>query len=188
MEPIFNLPYSEYRVILQLSKILKKKDGYGFYIPLSRQQKGVDFLIFNHNSKKKISFQIKSSRAYEKSPPKREPKTHRFQFYLWFTNFSKSYVPGIADFYLLHGLFPKYAPAKTPINSKKIVWSDVMLLYTDREMQKFLNGIRNKKNSKRSPFFGFGFDEASIIFLTRGAERQISVTKHLLSNKITKLF
>ncbi|MBL7135865.1 MAG: hypothetical protein ISS81_04625 [Candidatus Marinimicrobia bacterium] len=45
MEGVFSLPYSEYEVINQLQKKLKKSEGYSFYIPTSRQQKGIDFII-----------------------------------------------------------------------------------------------------------------------------------------------
>ena len=43
MDAIFTLPYSEYGAINELKS--KLKGGYSYYIPTSRQQKGIDFII-----------------------------------------------------------------------------------------------------------------------------------------------
>ena len=64
MEPIFTISYSEYSVISELSHYLKKNDGYSLYIPASRQEKGVDFILRNSRSRKCVSFQVKGSRSY----------------------------------------------------------------------------------------------------------------------------
>ena len=47
MEPIFILPYSEYEVINLIQNKVKKKDGFSCFIPVSRQQKGIDFILYS---------------------------------------------------------------------------------------------------------------------------------------------
>lgn len=76
MDAIFTLPYSEYEVIDVLRK--KLKNGASFYIPTSRQQKGIDFIIHNNKSNKYLRVQVKSSRAYVDEP--REKKGNK-RFY-----------------------------------------------------------------------------------------------------------
>ena len=56
-----------YSAILQVQKMFKKKKGYSVFIPASRQQKGVDFLILNSESNAVLKIQVKGSRAYESS-------------------------------------------------------------------------------------------------------------------------
>ena len=99
MEGIFTLPYSEYEVLNQLQKKLKKSEGYSFYIPTSRQQKGVDFIVNNNKSNKFCRFQVKSSRSYIDRPRKLksgEVKEVKYRFNLWFNNFlSAEFVIGL---------------------------------------------------------------------------------------------
>ena len=42
MEAIFSLPYSEHQTIASLSRVLPKSQGYGVFVPVSRQQAGVE--------------------------------------------------------------------------------------------------------------------------------------------------
>jgi len=63
MESIFTLPYSKYKVAEELQKKLPKKDGYSVLIPISRQQKGFDLMLFNYKTSKHITIQIKASRS-----------------------------------------------------------------------------------------------------------------------------
>ncbi len=72
MESIFTLPYPEYVIASLLQKHLKKKQGYSVQIPLSRQQKGIDLLVYNQKTKKAVSIQVKSSRSWQRKPVKRE--------------------------------------------------------------------------------------------------------------------
>ena len=94
MEGIFTLPYSEYEVIVQLQKKFSKKEGFAFYIPTSRQQKGIDFII--HNDKKNIMkrIQVKSSRSYVDTPKTLKSgkiKSVKYKYNLWFNNFIDKY-------------------------------------------------------------------------------------------------
>jgi hypothetical protein len=52
MESIISLPYAEYMVADKLIHLFKKKDGYAVFVPVSRQQQGVDLILANLNSGK----------------------------------------------------------------------------------------------------------------------------------------
>ena len=64
MDPVFTLPFSEYAVLDKITRHLDKKDGFSIYVPVSRQEKGVDFLVHNSNNNRSLRFQVKSSRSY----------------------------------------------------------------------------------------------------------------------------
>lgn len=119
MDAIFSLPYSEYGSILALRKYFKKNDGFYFFVPTSRQQKGIDFLLFNMKNHEVVTFQVKGSRYYPPSEPKKNQKegyAHTF----WFGNFKRSFQERLADFYLLFALYQDHNINKN-INSKKSI-------------------------------------------------------------------
>ena len=105
MEPIFILPYPEFAVANELQRHFKPKNGYSVLIPLSRQQKGYDLILYNKKSGRSITFQIKNSRAWTKRPPKREGKKPRLQVSSWFNKFN--YESDLADYYVLFMPYPK---------------------------------------------------------------------------------
>lgn len=182
MEGVFTLPYSEYEVINQLQKLLKKKDGYSVYVPVSRQQKGVDFVIHNSGTSKFLTAQVKSSRSYVHDPVGKG-KDKRFRYHLWFANFVERYRQGSADLYILFGLYPLYR-TKYKITSKKQFWRPLIPCFTDREMGRILSQARTKKEKKPDKFFGFGFTSAKEVFGTRGLPRARPVTDHLLKHQV----
>src|ERR1019366_8044870 len=104
MDPVFTLQWPEFVLAHHLQQRLPKKEGYSLFVPLSRQEKGVDLAILKKvsGSHRTLTIQIKASRAYySHTPPKRE-LTKRFQFYTWFRRFE---VPEDADFILLFGMY-----------------------------------------------------------------------------------
>jgi len=50
MDGIFTLPYSEVYVAETLNHLFRPKEGYGVFIPSSRQQKGIDLLLYNQKN------------------------------------------------------------------------------------------------------------------------------------------
>jgi hypothetical protein len=56
MDACFTLPYSEACVIDEFQHSFVKKDGFSIYVPVSRQEKAVDFILINHNSTKFAKF------------------------------------------------------------------------------------------------------------------------------------
>jgi len=187
MESTFTLPYSEYEAIIQMQHLLKKKDGYSFYIPTTRQQKGIDLIIHNSQTNKILRVQVKSSRSYVNTSERK--KENDYRYYLWFNNFLKKFQLGMADFYLLFGLFPRY-DSKYKIKSKNEFWSSVILLFDDKEMNELLKNVKTKKEKKMDKFFGFGFDSDDSIYGVRGFEEPTDFSKYLLKHRLdsVKLF
>lgn len=174
MEPIITLPYSEYEVINQLQKYFKKDKGYAVYVPTSRQQKGIDFILYNIKNKKPLGFQVKGSRSYENKNCTEKGYRHT----LWFNNFIDKHREGIADYYILHGIYPDYKPRK---DTKQKTWKNIILVFTNKEMGKLLNNIRRTRAGKQDKFFYIQFNEPSIIFATRGFKKPINISNNLLS-------
>jgi hypothetical protein len=188
MDAVFTLPYPEYIVATHLQRLLKKKEGYSVQIPLSRQQKGIDLLVYSARSRKAVSIQIKSSRAYLGKAPKRKSKRKRFNNALWFVNFD--YQKDIADFYILFGLYPKSDIISKRLDKSKKTrkwWDYKILVFTDKEIRKFLRNLLTRRGKKES-FFGFGFNNRSKdIFATRGVKSPKSVKEYLIENKIATI-
>ena len=185
MDAVFTLPYPEYVVATHLQRLLKKKEGYSVQIPLSRQQKGIDLLVYSARSRKAASIQIKSSRAYIGKAPKRKSRKERFDNALWFRNFN--YEKGIADFYSLFGLYRKSDIINKRLDKSKKTrkwWDYKILIFTDQEMGKFLESLLTRRGEKES-FFSFGFNDGSDeIFAVRGFKRRKPCKKYLIQNRI----
>ena len=189
MEGIFTLPYSEYEAINQLQKKLTKADGNSYYIPTSRQQKGIDFILHNNTTNKLLRFQVKSSRTYMHDPKKLKSgkiKEAKFQYHMWFNNFLERYEKDNADYYLLFGLYPVYNQNKN-IKSKTAFWKSLVLCFSEEEMINILEKVKTKKEKKADKFFGIGFNVKTKIFGTRGFEEEIDLSNFLIENKIDEL-
>jgi hypothetical protein len=105
MEAVFTLPYPEYVVAEELSKHLRKGDSYSVCVPVSRQQKGIDMLVYNMKTGRSATIQVKSSRAYLGGQKKRDPLAEVFDFHLWFNTLDPASTS--SDFYAFIGLYPK---------------------------------------------------------------------------------
>ena len=186
MEPVFTLPYSEYAVIVEFGRHLGKADGFSFYVPTSRQNKGVDFLVYGSRHNKYLRFQVKSSRCYIHDDPRSLEKGN-FKFSLWFNNFRKRYTAGEADYYLLFGLYPDYAIVK-PIDAKKSFWRPLILCFPDVEMKKVLDAVLTKRDKKPDQFFYVEFDSPEKIWGTRGflsfPKGKRDLTDYVLKNRL----
>ena len=173
----------------RLQKLLPKSQGYSVLIPLSRQEKGFDLVIIKKSPSglsRVATIQIKASRSYDQTPPKRKT-TKRHRFRTWFNRFE---VPREADFFLLFGL---YAPDSG--KTKKVArhwYKDCTLLFTQTEMKSFMASCRTRAG-KPDRMFGFGFDDEHKVVQTRGDKdrrfkdytgfslsRRISVLKKIL--------
>ena len=184
MEAIFTLPYSEYEVINQLQKKLGKlikSKGISFYIPTSRQQKGIDFIIHNNETKKVLRMQVKSSRAYVD-----EPNGKNYQYNFWFNNFIDKYKPDVADYYILFGLYPVYVSDKN-IKSKTDFWKSITLCFSDKDMNELLKSVKTKNSKKTDRFFAIGFNQHNTVFGKRGFENNPNFSENLLENKLTEI-
>jgi|JI8StandDraft_1071087.scaffolds.fasta_scaffold170233_2 hypothetical protein len=173
MDPIFTIPFSEFNVIEQLSKVLKKKDGYSMYVPTSRQQKGVDFIIHNAKSNKIARVQVKGSRTYKKDD----------RHSLWYNNFIDRYEEGNADFYILFGLYPAYKNTKSI--SDDSFWKSIILVFTEHSMRSFLKKVLTRAGNK-DRFFAFRFSNPSEVIVERGP-KEYKMQSHLLANSIREI-
>jgi hypothetical protein len=176
MEGIFTLPYSEYDVINRMSKFLKKAEGYSFFIPVSRQQKGIDFAIIKDNNHKCIKVQIKGSRAY----------LNEGASTLLFKNFVEKYKKGNADLYILYGLYPHLKEGKK-VTEKQKAWDSIILCFNENEMYDFLKQVRTKTTNKADTFFCVTFKDPEEVFTARGFRPVQNISNHLLKNYLTKI-
>lgn len=195
MEPIFTLSYTEYCIANYLADHFKRKDGFSVHAPLSRQEKGIDLILTKRRGTTcaSVSIQVKASRTYPSKPPKRKT-TKRYTFNTWFNRFE---VPEEADFFTLVGIYPPQEN-RTKKNMRSW-WSPIILMLTQSEMKDFMDSVKTKKG-KEDKMFGFGFDEPSFIYHTRGnqdfnikdvshflIEHRIAMLSTLLEERLKKL-
>jgi len=180
MEGVISLPYYEYDVINKILKYMPKSKGYSIFIPTSRQQRAIDFVILNERNNKILKVQVKGSRSYIHN------KSKSFRFSFWFNNFIEKYKENDADIYILYGMYPYFKRGKK-VNSKNKMWNSFLLIFNQKEMFKLLSNVKTKKEKKMDKFFGISFNEAEKVFVTRGFEKPCNVSEHLLENYINKI-
>lgn len=98
MDGIYTIPYPEFCVAQQLSRLLPTKRGYSLFAPLSRQEPGVDLVLVRRarSGAKVATIQVKGSRTY--SRPKATSRTKRpFRYHTWFNTFE---CPAEAEFFV----------------------------------------------------------------------------------------
>jgi hypothetical protein len=160
MEGIFTLPWPEYAVMHKLADTFKKED-YALFVPASRQQKGIDLLLFNIKKHKTLSIQVKSSRSYDLDKGKKNQEPYG----IWLNNFLKKIDGGGADYYIIYGLYPQK-------NSKGVLtgsWNDLFLCYSKAEMIAFLKRVHQKRDRKKpDSFFGYEFNDSGTVVTARG--------------------
>lgn len=183
MDPIFTVPFSEYEAINELKK--KLKGGCSFYVPTSRQQKGIDFIIHNNEKNQFLRVQVKSSRSYVSEPRVKRTGTRAYKYTFLFSNFMDKYKPGNADYYLLFGLYPMYN-TKANIKSRKEFWKTMILCLSEKEMFVLLQQIRRTGKDNIDRFFCVGFDEPNEIYGARFNE-DIDLSKFLLHRKLNEI-
>ena len=166
-----------------MERLLPKSEGFSVWIPLSRQEEGVDLAVLKKKAgegSKTVTFQVKASRTYLTDEPKRVT-TERHKFHSWFNRFL---VTDEADFYLLFG---QYAPDITQTRRVSAKWyRDMTLLLTYSEMKDFMDNCKTVRTRADDKMFGFGFDDDKKIVQVRGdaARRQKDFTEYLLPNRI----
>ena len=182
MDPVFTLPYSEYAVVEKLTKHLGKRDGFSIYVPASRQEKDVDFLVHDSIHNKSLRFQVKGSRSYVRDDQGSIDKG-RLKYTFWFNNFRKKYSPGNAEFYVLFGLYPDYS-LDTSINSRRQSWRPLILCIPDIEMGALLDSVKTKKKKEPDRFFYVAFNSPNQVYGTRGFVTRRDLSEYLLDRQI----
>ena len=175
MEPVFTMQYGEFVVADYLSKKIKNAS---VFIPTSAQEKGIDLLLYRYTNDRNMTntIQVKMSRTYY--------DYGQYPYYLWFNRFP---VQENADWYVLVGIYAK-RPTDANAKAKSTSWDTVMLAFTNEEMVKFMNEVKQKKNpDKDDKMFGFGFDDTKKIYQTRGYIEHRDMTKYLIENRLDKI-
>ena len=172
MEPVFTLQYAEWVVAEELKKCFKNMS---IFIPLSRQEKGIDLMLYNFNNdeNKVLTFQIKSSRTYIDKTKK------EFYGHLLFNQFK---VYDNADWFILCGIYP--SPENSEMSPRNFKWQHILLALTKDEMKTFLNNVRTKKENKVDTKFQLSFDLDRNIFQTRGCSKHTNLNNFLFKNRI----
>ncbi len=184
VENIFSLNYPEYATINCIGKILKGT-GYSAFIPVSRQQKGVDFILQNHKqSKRTIRFQVKSSKVYLENKPKYfDGKNEQT---LWFKNFihSGQYEKDNSDYYLFFGVYSITRKNMTKKSKKLRDWKEIILCFDE----KFLFDKIDK--NERFLYFHFTLSEkgnVSDVLATRGFKKDMNVADFLIERNLREI-
>jgi hypothetical protein len=183
MDPVFTLQWPEFILANRLQKLLQKSRGYTVTVPTSRQEKGIDLAIIKKKTggrSRVVTLQIKASRTYAQTAPKRESTRECFRFHTWFNRFE---VPKEADFFLLFGM---YAPDASRTRRVGLDWyRDCTLLFTQKEMKEFMSRCRTIGGTP-DKMFGFGFSDETRIVQTRGDRKRgrEDFTRRLLDNRV----
>ena len=166
MDTVFSLSYPEYCVSTLLQDSFPRKEGFSVFIPLSRQEPGIDVVLMHRNrlQTKAATIQIKASRTYE-GWDSDTAKNRRFRYYTWFNTFA---VSNRADWYLLVGIWPPRGGRTKKVGFR---WQHMVLAFTRNEMTRFLKTIKTRGGNPDS-MFEFAFDEPTRVFQGRGDPRR----------------
>jgi hypothetical protein len=171
MDGKFTLQWPEYAVMNKLADIFKKED-YAVFVPVSRQQKGIDLLLFNAKNHKSLTIQVKSSRTYLMG---KEREDQGLGYAIWLKNFADKIAGAGADYYVIYGLYPRKNSKGVPAES----WDDLFLCYSEAEMLTVLKRVRQKKDrQKPDKFFGFEFNDKGSIVTGRGILTETGTLAH----------
>jgi hypothetical protein len=187
MDGIFTLPYSEFEIVNKFQESFKRKDGFSVYIPVSRQEKAVDFILSKNKSHKIARFQVKSSRTYiHEAEIKKNGviKNPEYKYNLWFNNFIEKYEQGSADYYLLFGLYPIYTNDSS-IDSN--FWKSMIVCLSDEKMNETLKNVLTKREKKSDRFYGLSFNHPNQIVGTRGFLNNPDFSEYILEKQIENI-
>ena len=185
------IDYGEYIVSDELLKTLNKGNEkfkeFSIFAPLSRQEKGIDLILYKKGSNRVATIQVKASRSYLEQRKKKENSNS-----LWLNNF-KIDDEVRADFYFIVGNYLKTNTEalliKKGLPITAIDYSSIILVYTYEEMLEELKSITKKTKDEPDKFFSYRFRTEDDIELNRGFNSKISNdrsrTNHLLKNKFT---
>ena len=181
VNPIFTLPYTELLVAEYLRKQFPAKLNYSVLLPLSREQKGFDLILSRRNGgmSKAVTIQIKGSRTYVGKPAINKNGKRLFRYSNWFNHFKPSID---ADFFVLVSLYP---PVPSTTKRSAEAWASHFLLFTYVEMVAFLDQAKTRNGLPDK--FGFGFDNGSEAFVTRGIAGLPDYSSHLLSQRLSSI-
>src|SRR2546425_13016618 len=173
MEAMFTLPYAEFCVAQQLTRLLPPRRGYRVFVPTSRQEPGVDLVLAQRvgGRTRVATVQVKTSRTYNPRPGVKTRNVgavtkRSFRYYTWFSTFP---CPPQADFFALIALYP----ARDTQERRELGgwWAPQILLVTQIEVRRLLRSGQTVAG-RPDRMFGFGFDEPRHVYLTRGDQHR----------------
>ncbi|MCW6170838.1 MAG: hypothetical protein LVQ96_06670 [Thermoplasmatales archaeon] len=169
MKPFFTLEYSEFEFADTLSKSFDK-DKYSVVIPTSRQQKYFDVALLNIETRKSVTFQIKSSRSYDTSPS--DQKKYKVEFHGWFSKPVK--IDQHLDFLVLTVYFP-FIPKGEKGENSRISIDTKIFLFRREEVEQY---NMNKKQ------FYIGKHKESEYYVCRSVDSPKQINKNIYDNWI----
>ena len=175
----FSIAYPEYHIAEILQNDFKKSNHYSVSVPLSRQQKYYDLLLYNASNKKTLSIQVKSSRTYVNRNPK---KPSEYNYTAWLNTFNATKY---CDYYFIYIPFPVF-DLKTM--APKATHALHLLIFSAEEMISIMENRKLTKSGKQDKFLYFSFNmDSPDIFGTRGFEFHTNFVENLYLKKINEL-
>lgn len=148
MEPVFRLSYPEHVVAERLQQLLKpQKDVFSVTVPVSRQNKGWDLLVYSSETARAARIQVKSSRYYLEPRAEERGFSHVF----WFKNFRPNLNQ--ADFFALFGVLPSLNDATRAGRGFSKRWEQRLMVFSRTEVDVLLPPLGQR-------FFYIAFHEA----------------------------
>ncbi len=174
----FSIEYPEYDIAGKLQFDFKKTDHYSVSVPLSRQQKYYDLLLYNASNKKSLSIQVKSSRVYINNNP---TKANDYHYTAWLNTFDATTY---CDYYFIYIPFPvfdskTFAPKAHALH---------LLVFSAEEMIKIMDNRKLTRSGKQDKFLYFSFNmDSTDIYGTRGFEVHTNFTENLYLKRLNEL-
>ena len=92
-----------------------------------------------------------------------------------------------ADWIILVGIYAE-KPHNLNSKTKDIKWKNIMLAFTNQEMNKFMSEVKQKKDpEKDDKFFAFGFNKPDEIFQTRGYYEERCMSEYLIEKRLEEI-
>jgi len=175
----FSIEYPEYHIAEMLQHDFKKANHFSVSVPLSRQQKYYDLLLYNASNKKSLAIQVKSSRAYVNYNPKKPTEYH---YTAWLNTFTAT---KFCDYYFIYIPFPVFDLKTFAPKAKHALH---LLVFSAEEMINIMENRKLTKSGKQDKFLYFSFNmDSSDIIGTRGFEIHKNFTDNLYLKKLDEL-
>lgn len=176
----FSIDYPEYHIAGILQNDFKKNSNFSVSVPLSRQQKHYDLLLYNGINKKVLAIQVKSSRAFVNNNPK---KPTDFNYTAWVNAFK---TDPSCDYYFIYIPFPLF---DLHTFRPKAAQALHLLVFNYKEMEEIISNRRLTRTGKPDQFLYFSFNiGSSEIFGTRGFQVSgINLTQNLYLTKLPEM-
>ena len=184
MDAVFTINYGEFKI----ADILSKKVKCSIFIPSSRQEKGIDLIMYRFSEMKNMisTVQVKQSRVFEKQKIiDVDNKKINIVGSLWF---NKINVPDNADWIMLIGMRFVETKQKDNFSCDDFILDPLVLAFKNDEMKEFSNSIKQKLNpNKNDHSFYISFDKKGNVYQTRGCAENRILNRFLLKNRIEEI-